>query len=247
MNFFSFLLDGTGAGSPTTPTGCDFANSWPMLIFAGVIIIFFVFSWRNNKKRTKAENDMRDNLRVGDEITTIGGVVGKIVSLREETMVIETSKDKTHIRFLRAALRSVDVKAEDSVDPRKAGGSAPATQKNAQKGTQQKSGTIERAAIKDNAPVEEPFDNLYGVNDAVESTEAQQPHEPRKRGKKVNKAKRAARAEAETLKNSEEPAQSTTEAPAEEKIDVSEITAALDALNATENTEAKEETKTENE
>ena len=51
---------------------------------------------------------MRDNMKVGDEVTTIGGIVGKIVSLKDETVVIETTKDKTHIRFLRAAIRSVE-------------------------------------------------------------------------------------------------------------------------------------------
>ena len=57
---------------------------------------------------------MRNNLQVGDEITTIGGVIGKIVSIKEETITIETSHDRTKIRFLRSAVRCVDVKAEDA-------------------------------------------------------------------------------------------------------------------------------------
>ncbi len=84
-----------------------------------VIVVFYFLMIRPQKKREKEANEMRDNLRVGDEVTTIGGIVGKIVSLRDETFVLETTKDKTHIRFLRAAIRSVDVRAEDSVDPTK--------------------------------------------------------------------------------------------------------------------------------
>ena len=56
---------------------------------------------------------MRDSLQVGDEVTTIGGIIGKVVSIKGETFVLETTKDKTKIRFLKGAIRSVDVKAAD--------------------------------------------------------------------------------------------------------------------------------------
>lgn len=71
---------------------------------------------RPQKKQEKEKNDMMNNLTVGDEITTIGGIIGKIVSIKEETIVIETTKDKTKIRLLRSAVRNVDVRAEDSKD-----------------------------------------------------------------------------------------------------------------------------------
>ena len=56
---------------------------------------------------------MRDALQVGDEVTTIGGIIGKVVSIKGETFVLETTKDKTKIRFLKGAIRTVDVKAAD--------------------------------------------------------------------------------------------------------------------------------------
>jgi len=59
---------------------------------------------------------MRDSLQVGDEITTIGGIIGKIVSIKEETLVLETSHDRTRIRILKTAVSRVDVKAEDAQD-----------------------------------------------------------------------------------------------------------------------------------
>ena len=52
---------------------------------------------------------MREGLQVGDEITTIGGVIGRIVSIKDETVLIETGRDRVKIRFLRSAIRSVDV------------------------------------------------------------------------------------------------------------------------------------------
>ena len=57
---------------------------------------------------------MRDNLQVGDEITTIGGIIGKIVSIKEETLLLETGRDKVRIRILKSAVRNVDVRAEDA-------------------------------------------------------------------------------------------------------------------------------------
>ena len=69
---------------------------------------------------------MRDSLAVGDEVTTIGGIIGKIVSIKGETFVLETTKDKTKIRFLKGAVRSVDVKAADIAASVIEGNSEPA-------------------------------------------------------------------------------------------------------------------------
>lgn len=85
-----------------------------IVMLVAMIAIFYFFMYRPQKKQDKQQNDMRNSIQVGDEITTIGGIIGKIVSIKEETLVIETTKDKTKIRILRTAIRSVDVKAEDS-------------------------------------------------------------------------------------------------------------------------------------
>ena len=86
----------------------------------GLIVVMFValyfFMIRPQKKQEQQVNEMRNNLQVGDEITTIGGIIGKIVSIKEETVMIETGHDRTKIRILRSAVRNVDVKAEDAQD-----------------------------------------------------------------------------------------------------------------------------------
>ena len=90
------------------------ASMLPMLIIMGVMLVFFYFFMiRPQKKREKEEADMRNALAVGDEVTTIGGIIGKVVSIKGETFVLETTRDKTKIRFLKGAVRSVDVKAAD--------------------------------------------------------------------------------------------------------------------------------------
>ena len=92
-------------------------GNWGMiLMIVGVIVVFYFFGMRPQKKQEQAMTQMRDNLRVGDEITTIGGIIGKIVSIKEETMIIETGRDHTRIRLLKTAVRNVDVHAEDAQD-----------------------------------------------------------------------------------------------------------------------------------
>ena len=104
MNF-AFLLQ-SGNQNPL--------GSLSTLVIMGVfILIFYFLVLRPQKKREKEEAQMRDNIEIGDEITTIGGIIGKIVSIKDETFVLETTKDKTKIRFLKGAIRSVDVKAAD--------------------------------------------------------------------------------------------------------------------------------------
>ena len=85
-----------------------------LLMMAGLLAVMYFVMIRPQKKQEKAQNDMRNNLAVGDEITTIGGIIGKIVSIKEETCVIETSHERTKIRILKSAVSRVDVKAEDA-------------------------------------------------------------------------------------------------------------------------------------
>ena len=88
----------------------------PLIFMVLAIVVLYFFMSRSQKKQEKEQNDMRNNLQVGDEITTIGGIIGKVVSIKEETVTIETSHDRTKIRILRTAVRTVDVKAEDAQD-----------------------------------------------------------------------------------------------------------------------------------
>ena len=85
-----------------------------ILMLGGILVVMYFFMIRPQKKQEREQNDMRNNLAVGDEITTIGGIIGKIVSIKEETCVIETTHERTKIRILKTAVSRVDVKAEDA-------------------------------------------------------------------------------------------------------------------------------------
>ncbi|MBQ8848920.1 MAG: preprotein translocase subunit YajC [Clostridia bacterium] len=92
------------------------SSAGPILIMAVILVAMYFLMIRPQKKQEKETNDMRNNLKVGDEITTIGGIIGKIVSIKEETVMIETGHDRTKIRILKSAVRNVDVHAEDAQD-----------------------------------------------------------------------------------------------------------------------------------
>ena len=100
----SFLSESTGGGSSML------SIVLMVVLFIGV---FYLFGIRPQKKQERQAAEMRNSLMVGDEITTIGGIIGKIVSIKEETMVIETTRDHTRIRLLKSAVRSVDVRVEE--------------------------------------------------------------------------------------------------------------------------------------
>ncbi len=87
-----------------------------LILIPVIAIAFYFLMIRPQKKQEKETNDMRNNLSVGDEITTIGGIIGKVISIKEETVMIETGHDRTKIRILKSAIKTVDVKAEDAQD-----------------------------------------------------------------------------------------------------------------------------------
>ncbi len=87
-----------------------------ILMLVLMFVAFYFFGIRPQKKQEREANAMRNALSVGDEITTIGGIIGKIVSIKDETCVIETSRESTKIRILKTAVSRVDVKAEDAED-----------------------------------------------------------------------------------------------------------------------------------
>ena len=85
-----------------------------IIMIVAMIAIFYFLAIRPQKKQEKEATAMRNSIQVGDEITTIGGIIGRVVSIKEETLVLETTRDCTKIRILKSAVRSVDVKAEDA-------------------------------------------------------------------------------------------------------------------------------------
>lgn len=94
-------------------------------------IIYFLMIRPENKRKKQAE-EMRNSLKKGDQITTIGGIVGKIVMVGEETIVIETSDDRVRMELTKWSVSTnnsqqpVDKKAEKKAKAEEAAKEEPA-------------------------------------------------------------------------------------------------------------------------
>ena len=90
-----------------------------MLNFIPLIIMFVLFYFlmiRPQKKKANEINAMRENLKVGDKIITIGGIIGKIILVKEDYLVIETSSDNTKIEIMKWGINGTYKKNTDLKD-----------------------------------------------------------------------------------------------------------------------------------
>jgi len=102
MDFLFLTLDtatnGAGAANPTS-------GIMSIVMLVAMVVIFYFFIMRPQKKKQKEEEKMRNNLQIGDEIVTIGGIYGKVVSLKEDSFVIESIVDKSKMKLARWAIQ----------------------------------------------------------------------------------------------------------------------------------------------
>lgn len=97
----------------TSATGDVAVNpTMSMLPMLAVMAVFFVIVYflmiRPQKKRDKELANMRNTLEVGDTVTTIGGIIGIVASVKDDTVVIETGGERTKVRFKRSAIAEVE-------------------------------------------------------------------------------------------------------------------------------------------
>lgn len=109
MNFTQFLL----MAAPTTPATGN-GNSaegglagliLPGIMFVVMLVAMYFLIIRPQKKKEKEEKKMRENLQIGDEILTIGGIYGRVISLKEDTIVIESKSDHSKLTIARWAMQ----------------------------------------------------------------------------------------------------------------------------------------------
>ncbi len=78
-----------------------------ILMIVLMIAIFYFLMIRPENKRKKQAEEMRNSLKKGDWLTTIGGVYGRVVAITDRTVVIETSEDRVRVEFLKSAIGQV--------------------------------------------------------------------------------------------------------------------------------------------
>ena len=84
--------------------------AFSMVLMVLLIAMIYFMMIRPQKKKDKADREMRESMKVGDEAITIGGIVGKIEKINEKTVVISTTAGKNKIEFLKTAIASVSPK-----------------------------------------------------------------------------------------------------------------------------------------
>ena len=115
LSMVAFATDAPASGSPAAATNGAAQqqpkgmNPWIMII---IYVLFFVvvgyfLIYRPNKKRKKQEEELRNSIMLGDEVTTIGGIVGKVVNIKDDNVTVETSIDKTLMEFKNWAIRDI--------------------------------------------------------------------------------------------------------------------------------------------
>ena len=87
-----------------------------MLMLIALFGVMYFFMIRPENKRKKQAEEMRASLKKGDVITSIGGVVGKIVYVKPDTIIIETSEDRVRMELTKWAVSSVGVQATEQAE-----------------------------------------------------------------------------------------------------------------------------------
>ncbi|MEG0693537.1 MAG: preprotein translocase subunit YajC [Oscillospiraceae bacterium] len=85
-----------------------------LLPFVVLIAVFYFILIRPQRKKDKQTQQMRNAVQVGDEVVTIGGIVGIVVSIKEDTIVIETGSDRSKVRIKRWAIQTNETIHDDS-------------------------------------------------------------------------------------------------------------------------------------
>ena len=147
LNLFVTAYAAAGAGAATAPQG---GTSTILMIVIMIAIFYFLLIRPENKRKKEADN-MRNSLKKGDWITTIGGVYGKVVAITDRTVVIETSEDRVRVEFLKNAIGQVGTLEQQEAAQKK-------SSKFGKKAAAAEDASIPEEVPAEEAPAEEPKD-----------------------------------------------------------------------------------------
>jgi len=101
-----------GTTDPNADTSGQLIST--VLMVGALVVIFYFFIIRPESKRKKKASQMRSELIVGDTITTIGGITGRVISIKDDTLTLETGPDRTKIVIMRWAMQSKGEQISDN-------------------------------------------------------------------------------------------------------------------------------------
>jgi len=114
--FLSISVLAGCAGIPADSNVTTGANSiFSMLIWiVPLVLVFYFMLWRPQSKQKKARAALMKNMKVGDRVKTIGGMYGRIAEIKDNTVTVETGRDKVKLVFDRSAISTIEGGAEDT-------------------------------------------------------------------------------------------------------------------------------------
>lgn len=120
-NFLPLVADGASNGGNQSSS-----MIFMILFYVAIFAALYFFLIRPNSKKKKEEAQLRNSLEIGDEITTIGGIMGRVVAIKddEDAIIIETGSDRVKMKFKKWCISSVDTVKEQpqqSTQPEKKG------------------------------------------------------------------------------------------------------------------------------
>ena len=90
-----------------------------IVMIVAFIAIFYFMIYRPQKKQEKAAASMRDNLQIGDEVSTNGGLLGRVVKVKDDIVTLETGSDHSKIKVFKWAIRAVEIPVDGGEEEEK--------------------------------------------------------------------------------------------------------------------------------
>lgn len=133
----NFLCMGTGTAADGTANKSSSIGMIVMMV--GLMVVMYFVMIRPQKKKQQEEQKLRDSVQIGDEITTIGGINGRVVTVKEDSIVLETGADRTKLKFMRWAIQTNNTANERAESEKAAFEAAKAAEKEEKKSSKRRS------------------------------------------------------------------------------------------------------------
>lgn len=123
---------GEGAANPKS-------SMTMIIVMVAMFAVMYFITIRPQKKKQQEEQKLRDSIQIGDEITTIGGIQGRVVTVKEDSIILETGPDRTKLKFMRWAIQTNDTANSRLAEEKAAAEAAKAEEKSEKKASKRRS------------------------------------------------------------------------------------------------------------
>lgn len=137
FNTLNYLCMGTGTGA--TAEGSSGSSFTMIIMMVVMLVVMYFIMIRPQKKKQQEEQKLRDSVQIGDEITTIGGINGRVVTVKEDSIVLETGADRVKMKIMRWAIQTNNTANERAESEKAAFEAAKAAEKEEKKASKRRS------------------------------------------------------------------------------------------------------------